>query len=139
SGTTATRGQRRRLRRHRSDGHPGGVGAATDTRHRRAPARSDRSGDRQVKERAMSATKTEYKAFIGGEWADSASGETMDVINPATGEVVAEVPRCGAEDVDRAVEAAKRALPDWLDKTPKDRSELLHALADVLTEHAEEL
>jgi 1-pyrroline dehydrogenase len=87
----------------------------------------------------MSATKTEYKAFIGGEWADSASGETMDVINPATGEVVAEVPSCGAEDVDRAVEAAKRALPDWLDKTPKDRSELLHALADVLTEHAEEL
>jgi 1-pyrroline dehydrogenase len=87
----------------------------------------------------MSATKTEYKAFIGGEWADSASGETMDVINPATGEAVAEVPRCGAEDVDRAVEAAKRALPDWLDKTPKDRSELLHALADVMTEHAEEL
>jgi 1-pyrroline dehydrogenase len=87
----------------------------------------------------MSATKTDYKAFIGGEWADSASGKTMDVINPATGEVVAEVPSCGAEDVDRAVEAAKRALPDWLDKTPKDRSELLHALADVLTEHAEEL
>jgi 1-pyrroline dehydrogenase len=87
----------------------------------------------------MSATKTEYKAFIGGEWADSVSGETMEVVNPATGEVVAEVPRCNAEDVDRAVEAANRALPDWLDKTPKDRSELLHALADVLEEHAEEL
>ncbi len=87
----------------------------------------------------MSATKTEYKTFIGGEWADSVSGETMEVVNPATGEVVAEVPRCNAEDVDRAVEAANRALPDWLDKTPKDRSELLHALADVLEEHAEEL
>jgi 1-pyrroline dehydrogenase len=87
----------------------------------------------------MSATKTAYKAFIGGEWVDSASGETMEVINPATGETIAEVPRCGAEDVDRAVEAAKEVLPEWLDKTPKDRSELLHALADVIDAHAEEL
>jgi len=87
----------------------------------------------------MSATKTAYKAFIGGEWVDSASGETMEVINPATGETIAEVPRCGAEDVDRAVEAAKGVLPEWLDKTPKDRSELLHALADVIDAHAEEL
>jgi len=87
----------------------------------------------------MSATKTAYKAFIGGAWADSVSGETMEVINPATGEVIAEVPRCNAEDVDRAVEAAKKALPEWLDKTPKDRSELLHTLADVLEQNAEEL
>jgi 1-pyrroline dehydrogenase len=87
----------------------------------------------------MSATKTAYKAFIGGEWAESVSGETMEVINPATGEVIAEVPRCNADDVDRAVEAAKQALPEWLDKTPKDRSELLHQLADVLEQNAEEL
>ncbi|HEY2373543.1 MAG TPA: gamma-aminobutyraldehyde dehydrogenase [Gaiellaceae bacterium] len=87
----------------------------------------------------MSATKTSYQAFIGGSWADSSSGETMEVIAPATGEVIAEVPKCSAEDVDRAVEAAKTALPDWLDKTPKERSELLHKLADVMDEHAEEL
>ena len=87
----------------------------------------------------MTTTKTEYRALIGGEWASSASGETMEVINPATGEVIAEVPRCDADDVDRAVEAAKQVLPDWLDKTPKDRSELLHKLADVLEENAEEL
>src|SRR5580765_8057743 len=87
----------------------------------------------------MSATTTTYKAFIGGEWVGSASGETMEVINPATGEVIAEVPRCSAEDVDRAVEAAKRVLPEWLDKTPKERSELLHKLADVLDDNAEEL
>jgi len=87
----------------------------------------------------MSATKTEYKAFVGGEWVDAASGETMEVINPATGEVIAEVPRCSAEDVDRAVAAAAKVLPEWVDKTPKDRSELLHKLADVLEEHAEEL
>src|SRR5690348_2662513 len=87
----------------------------------------------------MSATKTAYKAFIGGEFADSVSGETMEVIAPATGEVIAEVPRCSADDVDRAVEAAKGALPEWLEKTPKERSELLHALAGVLEENAEEL
>src|SRR5947207_3411865 len=87
----------------------------------------------------MSTTTTSYKCFIGGEWADAAAGETMEVINPATGETIAEVPSCGADDVDRAIEAAKKALPAWLDTTPKERSELLHKLADVLEENAEEL
>jgi 1-pyrroline dehydrogenase len=87
----------------------------------------------------MSTTATQYKILIGGELADAASGETMDVIAPATGETIAEVPRCGAEDVDRAVEAAQAAAPEWLEKTPKERSELLHKLADVMEEHAEEL
>ncbi len=87
----------------------------------------------------MSATATQYKILIGGDFADAASGETMEVIAPATGETIAEVPRCGAEDVDRAVEAAQAAAPEWLEKTPKERSELLHKLADVLDEHAEEL
>src|SRR5882757_1371055 len=87
----------------------------------------------------MSATKTAYKNFVGGEWVGAASGETMDVINPATGETIAEVPRSGADDVDRAVAAANAALPAWLDATPKERSELLHKLADVLEANAEEL
>jgi aminobutyraldehyde dehydrogenase len=87
----------------------------------------------------MSATATSYKVLIGGEFVDSASGETMDVIAPATGEVIASVPRCSAEDVDRAVAAARAVWPAWSEKTPKDRSELLHRLADVMEEHAEEL
>src|SRR6478735_2433759 len=87
----------------------------------------------------MSATKTAYKAFVGGEFVDSLSGETMEVIAPATGAVIAEVPRCSAEDVDRAVDAAKAVLPEWIEKTPKERSELLHKLADVIDENAEEL
>src|SRR5213083_2629213 len=87
----------------------------------------------------MSTTATQYKILIGGELADAVSGETMEVIAPATGETIAEVPRCGAEDVDRAVEAAQAAAPEWLGKTPKERSELLLKLADVIDEHAEEL
>ena len=87
----------------------------------------------------MSTATTKYQAFIGGGFADAASGETMEVVNPATGKTIAEVPACGAEDVDRAVETAKKILPEWLDKTPKERSELLHRLADVLEEHGEEL
>src|SRR5689334_2451526 len=87
----------------------------------------------------MSTTATQYKILVGGEFADAVSGETMEVIAPATGETIAEVPRCGAEDVDRAVEAAQAAAPEWLEKTPKERSELLHKLADVMEEHAEEL
>src|SRR3954453_23992433 len=87
----------------------------------------------------MSTTATQYKIQIGGDFADAASGETMEVIAPATGETIAEVPRCGAGEGDRAVEAAQAAAPEWLEKTPKERSELLHKLADVLDEHAEEL
>ncbi|TML68929.1 MAG: gamma-aminobutyraldehyde dehydrogenase [Actinobacteria bacterium] len=81
----------------------------------------------------------QQKQFIGGAFVESSSGETMEVLNPATGEAIAEVPRSGAEDVERAVEVAKHAWADWRGKTPKDRMELLLALADVIDEHGEEL
>ena len=87
----------------------------------------------------MSVSVTQVKQFIGGEWVESSSGETMEVLNPATGEVIAEAPRASAEDVDRAVEAAKKAWDEWRTKTPKDRMELLLAMADVVDEHADEL
>jgi len=87
----------------------------------------------------VSVSVTLHKQFIGGEWVESASGETMEVLNPATGEAIAEVPRSSAEDVDRAVDSAKKAWSEWRSKTPKDRMELLLALADLVDEHAEEL
>ncbi|TML87305.1 MAG: gamma-aminobutyraldehyde dehydrogenase [Actinobacteria bacterium] len=86
----------------------------------------------------MSTTVQQFKNFVGGKWVE-AEGGTMEVINPATGETIAEVPRATAADVDRAVEAAEQALPDWLEATPKERSELIHKLADVLEQNAEEL
>jgi betaine-aldehyde dehydrogenase/aminobutyraldehyde dehydrogenase len=82
---------------------------------------------------------THYKNFVGGEWVDAVEGATMDVLNPATGEKVAEVPRGTQADVDRAVEAAKEALPEWLDSTPGERMEVLLKLADLLEENGDEL
>jgi 1-pyrroline dehydrogenase len=87
----------------------------------------------------MSTTEATQKIFIGGEWTEAASGETMAVLNPATEEVIAEVPRCTAEDVDRAVAAATKALPEWLETTPAERQELLLKLAQVLEDNADEL
>ncbi len=81
----------------------------------------------------------EGQILVGGSWGAAASGETMEVINPATEETIARVPRCGAEDVDHAVAAAKAALPAWIETTPGERSELLLGLAGLLDEHAEEL
>jgi len=87
----------------------------------------------------MSVTVSSYKNLVGGESVDSVSGETMEVLNPATGEAVAEVPRGTADDVGKAVEAAKKALPEWLETTPGERAEALLKLADLLDEHADEL
>ncbi len=63
----------------------------------------------------------------------------IDVINPATAETIDSVPNMSAEEVDEIVARAKKALPEWLDATPKERSELLHKLAQVLEDNAEEL
>jgi 1-pyrroline dehydrogenase len=87
----------------------------------------------------VSTTVSKHQNLIGGDWVDSAGGETMEVLNPATGEVIAEVPAATAEDVDRAVQAAKRALPEWLETTPGERGEMLLKLADAIEQHADEL
>jgi aminobutyraldehyde dehydrogenase len=85
------------------------------------------------------ATTTGHKNFVGGEWVEAVEGGTMEVLNPATGETIAEVPAGTAADVDRAVEAAARAWPEWLDSTPAERAELLLKLADILDQNADEL
>jgi 1-pyrroline dehydrogenase len=87
----------------------------------------------------MSVAVSQHKNFVGGEWVDSSGGETMEVLNPSTGEVIAEVARSTAEDANHAVEAAKNALPEWLETTPGERAELLFKLADLIEENAEEL
>jgi aminobutyraldehyde dehydrogenase len=80
-----------------------------------------------------------YQNLVGGEWVDAVEGGTAEIVNPATGEPIAQVPEGTQADVDRAVAAAKRALPDWLETTPGERAEVLLRLADILEEHADEL
>src|SRR5579875_2934248 len=75
----------------------------------------------------------------GGEWRDAVDGMVMPVLNPATGEVIAEAPAGTRADVDRAVAAARRALPGWLETTPGERANMLLKLADAVEEHAGEL
>jgi 1-pyrroline dehydrogenase len=88
----------------------------------------------------MSVAVKRYQNFVDGKAVDSASGGTIDVINPATGEVIAGVPESTGEDIDAAVQAAEKAFAgDWGDTTPAERFELLNKLADALDEHAEEL
>ena len=88
----------------------------------------------------MSVAVKRYSNFIGGEQVEPAAGEVDQIINPANGEVIAEVPRSGADDVDRAVEAAEKAFfGDWRDTTPAERFELLNRFADAIDEHRDEL
>ena len=82
---------------------------------------------------------TTYQQFIGGDFVDAASGETLDVENPANGQVIAKVPGSTAEDVDRAVNAAERAFATWKDTTPQDRSLILLKIADSLEAAADEI
>ncbi|HET7050182.1 MAG TPA: aldehyde dehydrogenase family protein [Solirubrobacteraceae bacterium] len=77
--------------------------------------------------------------LIGGEWVPARSGETIAVINPATGETLADVPRSGEADVDDAVAAAADAFPAWRDTSPSARGALLLRWAEQCREHAAEL
>jgi acyl-CoA reductase-like NAD-dependent aldehyde dehydrogenase len=87
---------------------------------------------------ALTGTKT-FQNYIGGEWVDGASGETFESTNPATGDTIGVFPRSSAEDVDRAVAAAKAAFEDWrLVPAPK-RGEILYRFANLLMEEKEDL
>src|SRR4029450_626522 len=87
----------------------------------------------------MSVTISTFQNFVGGKWVDAAAGQTAQIINPATGDTIAEVPNGTQADVDRAVDAAKAALPEWLETTPGERAEALLKLADALDANTEEL
>jgi betaine-aldehyde dehydrogenase len=84
------------------------------------------------------ATRT-LKNFIDGELVEPAGGEMEPVLNPATGEAIAQAPKSAQADVDRAVQAAKRAFEGWSRTTPGDRSMVLLKIADLIEEHCDEL
>jgi succinate-semialdehyde dehydrogenase/glutarate-semialdehyde dehydrogenase len=78
-------------------------------------------------------------AYLDGQWVDADSGERFPVVDPATGETVAQVPRMGAEETRRAIEAAQRALPGWKHRTAKERARVLHRLAELMDQRKDEL
>jgi betaine-aldehyde dehydrogenase len=85
------------------------------------------------------ATKIKLQNYIDGEFVDSADGATEEVKNPANGEVIAEMPLSGEEDVNRAVAAAKRAFSEWSVTPPGERAAALYKLADLIEQNSEEL
>ena len=81
----------------------------------------------------------ETRNLIDGRWRTSADSASFDVDNPATGAVLATVPSAAVEDVQDAVDAAASALPGWRQRTADDRGRILERLADLVSEHAEDL
>ncbi len=77
--------------------------------------------------------------YIGGEWVPPRNGRYFEDVNPATGEVIAEVPDSGADDVAAAVEAAERAAPQWRNTRPNERFDALAAVARRIRERLDEL
>lgn len=77
--------------------------------------------------------------FIGGEFRDPITGEWIDDVGPATGEVIAQIPDSGGDDVEEAVSAAKTAFPSWKSTSADERSRILLRVADRIERDADDL
>lgn len=88
----------------------------------------------------MTAPKT-YQTYIDGAWCDAASGDLFETSDPYSGEVWARIPRCGEADVERAANAAARALEDgpWPRMTATERGRLMRRIAQLIADNAEHL
>jgi betaine-aldehyde dehydrogenase len=80
-----------------------------------------------------------FKNVINGELVDGASSETYDIVDPTTGEVYAQAPKSGPEDVDRAYAAAQAAFETWGDTTPQERGNALLKIAQAIEDRIEEI
>jgi len=88
----------------------------------------------------MSTTLRRHELFIGGEWTPGAGGGAQEIVNPATGKVIAHVPKGTEDDVNRAVAAARKAFDEgWADTTPRERSERMLKLAGAIEANGDEL
>ena len=83
----------------------------------------------------------EYGLFIDGKFVGSSSGETVDSIDPSTGEIVARVPKASKRDARKAIDAARRAFDDgeWSERSPESRRDALLALCDRLWDRQAEI
>ena len=79
------------------------------------------------------------QAYVGGKWIDADNGSTSDVTNPATNEVIGTIPKMGAAETRRAIEAANNALPTWRALTAKERSAKIRRWYELMLENQEDL
>ncbi|MGX9725744.1 MAG: NAD-dependent succinate-semialdehyde dehydrogenase [Candidatus Electronema sp. VV] len=79
------------------------------------------------------------RCFVGGCWVDSAAGRTIEVRNPATGELIGAVPSLGREDTRQAVAAAEAAWPGWRNRTAHERSRIIRRWHDLIVAHQQDL
>ena len=79
------------------------------------------------------------QCFIGGQWVNADSGETMDVVNPANGETIGTMPAAGASETRRAIEAADAAWPAWRKLTAKERAAIIREWHDLVLANADDL
>jgi len=81
----------------------------------------------------------ELQLFIGGEWISKGNRKSEEVLNPATGEVLGELPHANEEDMDRALAAAQEGFKIWKEKLPEERSAVLRKAANLIRERAEQI
>src|SRR5437879_11185582 len=96
----------------------------------------------EVETQVRKFTEAPLHLLIGGQWVDAADGRSFETVDPATEEHLATVPYAGAEDVERAVRAARAAFEDgspWRKMTPSRRGKILHRIGDLILEYADEL
>jgi len=86
----------------------------------------------------MAVTVRTLENFVGGEWIESTSDSTRPIVSPVTGETLAEAPNASAEDIDRAVAAARKAQPQWAALSAWDRAAVCHAIADLIDERRDD-
>jgi succinate-semialdehyde dehydrogenase/glutarate-semialdehyde dehydrogenase len=79
------------------------------------------------------------KGYVGGAWIDADGGETFPVLDPATGNELARVPRMGADETRRAIDAARDAYPAWRGELAKERARMMRRWANLMLEHRDDL
>ncbi|MGA9630875.1 MAG: aldehyde dehydrogenase family protein, partial [Candidatus Acidiferrales bacterium] len=87
----------------------------------------------------LAVTYADLGLFIGGEWLGAEGRKTSPVVNPATEEVIGQVPHASTADLDRALAAAQRGFKTWRAVFPDERGRILRRAADLLRERKEEI
>src|SRR5262245_48452424 len=103
------------------------------------PIREEPSMTQTLKSPTASAEIEQVPLLLGGKWTRSTSSRFGDVFNPSTGKVIAKVPFCSTDEVNKVIEAAAAAGPEWAARPVVQRCHYLFKFRELLTQHAEEI